>query len=203
MLRHDGRQGWGCRCEIGKFSRPEHTFCGSKHSGSCNGFFHAWLQWYSSSKRQGMSKSEKFMLHIYAFTITIMFIVLCHARHVALRCQGNSMLARQLRAGRRCFPMRRGVRCFAVLVSWLSFFLERGSLSESVVAKREGFFYFNLLLMKSEKTSSSSWAFAGELSYRVARIASINRRITKSLFTLWIIYVWCLLRSEKKKLRVA
>lgn len=103
-----------------------------------------------------MSKSEKFMLHIYAFTITIMFIVLCHAQHVALRCQGNSMLARQLRAGRRCFPMRRGVRCFAVLVSWLSFFLERGSLSESVVARRKGFFGFNLLLMKSEKTSSSS-----------------------------------------------
>lgn len=96
------------------------------------------------------------MLHIYAFTIMIMFIVLCHARHVARRCQGNSNAEATVAQRRECFSMQRSVRRSVALVSLLSFFLERGSLSKVVVASEKTFFLFNLLLMKSVKTSSSS-----------------------------------------------
>lgn len=89
-----------------------------------------------------MSKSEKFMLHIYAFTIMIMFIVLCG---VARRCQGNSNADATVARRRRCFPMQRGVRRFVALVSLLSFFLERGSLSRVVVASEKRLFFCYLI----------------------------------------------------------
>lgn len=152
-----------------------------------------------------MSKSEKFMLHIYAFTIMIMFIVLCRARHVARRCQGNSDVGAAVAQRRRCFPVQRGVRCFVVLVSLLSFLLERGSLSKVVVASEKTFFLFNLLLMKSVKTSSSSWAFLANclIALRGLRASTEGLPNHYSRCGLFMCGVYCRSGKKKEKLRVA
>lgn len=84
-------------------------------------------QWFGSKCGGWVNQAN--LCCIYAFTITIMFIVVCRAQHVA-------SVARELQCWRNCFnvfSMQSALRNAAAVVSLLSFSLEHGSFAFFVV----------------------------------------------------------------------
>lgn len=84
-------------------------------------------QWFGSKCGGWVNQAN--LCCIYAFTITIMFIVVCRAQHVA-------SVARELQCWRNCFnvfSMQSALRNAAAVVSLLSFSLEHGSFGFLVV----------------------------------------------------------------------
>lgn len=116
-----------CRNKIRKFHR-RHTFCGSKQSmqRSLYAFLTLSTQWYSH-------KCEGWVNHvnlccIYAFTITIMFIVLCCLRLSHAVAKETCVDVFNVFMLRPCSSL---VKCFTI-VSLLLFLVEHGLLTRFV-----------------------------------------------------------------------